>query len=52
LNIHEQFEKEKTDIHKHIENNFESFYKAHIHVPNLIGEDQSHIYKSLPEMIE
>jgi len=52
LNIHEQFEKEKTEILKHIENNFESFYKAHIQVPNLIGEDQSHIYKSLPEMIE
>lgn len=37
---------------KIIDNNFEEFHKANISIPNIIGNDSSHIYKSLPEMIE
>ena len=37
---------------KYIENNFDTFFKANILIPNLIGDDSTHVYKSLPEILE
>ena len=37
---------------KFVESNFDEFHKANIGIPNIIGSENEHVYKSLPEMIE
>ncbi len=37
---------------KFVENHFDEFFKTNICIPNIIGIDSEHVYKSLPEMIE
>ena len=39
-------------MNKYVLDNLDKFFKANIHIPNLIGVSTIHKFKSLPEMIE